>query len=142
MPHCLFRGSQKIPGMAYQLTLSGNLSMLELHVLAHPALWFVKTSWPSSIHTIQKAVCPVLHIPKLHGLLGDSPFSVCSGHGNCQIQENREPDTRSTTCSPFSRKNNCKGKHPLLHSQRTTGKNGHSQEMSEVRTCQVVKDMS
>lgn len=142
MPHRLFRGSQKIPGMAYQLTLSGNLSMLELHVLAHPALWFVKTSWPSSIHTIQKAVCPVLHIPKLHGLLGDSPFSVCSGHGNCQTQENREPDTRSTTWSPFSRKNNCKGKHPLLHSQRTTGKNGHSQEMLEVRTCQVVKDMS
>lgn len=82
--------------------------MLELHVLAHPALWFVKTSWPSSIHTIQKAVCPVLHIPKLHGLLGDSPFSVCSGHGNCQIQENREPDTRSQLGLPFPERTTAK----------------------------------
>lgn len=36
------------------------------------------------MHATQKAICPTLHIPKLHGLLGDSPFSVCSGHRNSQ----------------------------------------------------------
>ena len=82
------------------------------------------------MHTIQKAVCPTLRIPILHGLFGVSPFSVRSGHGNSQKSGGSGAWHWSTTWSHFSRRNNCKGNHPSLPKRRTTGRNPHSWDTS------------
>lgn len=62
----------------------------------------------------------------LYGLSGDSPFPPCSSQGNSQKSRGSWAWHWSTTWSHFSRRNNCKGNHSLLHKWRTNGKNPHS----------------
>lgn len=74
--------------------------------------------------------------------LVDSPFPGCSGQGNSQKSRGPWAWHWSITWSHFSRRNNCKGNHPLLHKWRTNSKNPHSLTPWEVRTCQEGKARS
>lgn len=94
---------------------------------------------PSSMLATQKAVCPALHIPKLHAIFGDSSFSVCRGHRNSQkasigsltLVHNLVPEgtTAKKTIPPYPR-----GEQPAKsHTPKT---------LPEVRTCRMGKDVS